>query len=251
MISDSEQLLSYPFKLFWALFHLCFLGFFFFFLIACCVTWNRTMTHKLILESWWGNCIAKNNPHPQYPTSKSSYVTFKLNSKIVSNFHVNFKTVKFISTSRSHRLWIIQHLFNNYCLKKSSQVLVKTRALLQKPFTICDPASKKKKSRIAKFCVMAKNRWSGSACVIFRFWYLLKEQSFFCIILKFGSIKRIISRGFCCFSRPIFLWSDQGGTVPPWSDIHVVAIRACVLSFPYKLDYLAYFEPLQLLKLAS
>ena len=68
--------------------------------------------------------------------------------------------------------------------------------------------TKPTKSRMAQFCVMARNRWSGSAWVIFRFWYILKEQSFFYIILKFGSIKRIISRGFCCFSRPIFLRSD-------------------------------------------
>ena len=63
-------------------------------------------------------------------------------------------------------------------------------------------------SRTAQFCVMARNRWSGSAWVNFWFWYILKEQSFFYIILKFGSIKHIISRVFCCFSRPMFLWSD-------------------------------------------
>ena len=68
--------------------------------------------------------------------------------------------------------------------------------------------TKPTKSRMAQFCVMARNRWSGSAWVIFWFWYILKEQSFFYIILKFGSIKRIISRVFCCFSRPIFLRSD-------------------------------------------
>ena len=67
---------------------------------------------------------------------------------------------------------------------------------------------KTNKKCMAQFCVMARNRWSGSAWVIFRFWYILKEQSFFYIILKFGSIKRIISRVFCCFSRPIFLRSD-------------------------------------------
>ena len=68
--------------------------------------------------------------------------------------------------------------------------------------------TKPTKSRMAQFCVMARNRWSGSAWVIFRFWYILKEQSFFYIILKFGSIKRIISRGFCRFSRTIFLRPD-------------------------------------------
>ena len=68
--------------------------------------------------------------------------------------------------------------------------------------------TKPTKSRMAQFCVMARNRWSGSAWVIFRFWNILKEQSFFYIILKFRSIKRIISRVFCCFSRPIFLRSD-------------------------------------------
>ena len=68
--------------------------------------------------------------------------------------------------------------------------------------------TKPTKSRMAQFCVMARNRWSGSAWVIFRFWYILKEQSFFYTILKFGSIKRIISRVFCCFSRPVFLRSD-------------------------------------------
>ena len=67
---------------------------------------------------------------------------------------------------------------------------------------------KTNKSCMAQFCVMARNRWSGSAWVIFRFWDILKEQFFFYIILKFGSIKRIISRVFCCFSRPIFLRSD-------------------------------------------
>ena len=46
--------------------------------------------------------------------------------------------------------------------------------------------TKPTKSRIAQFYVMAKNRWSGSACVIFRFWYILKEQSFY--INKFGSL---------------------------------------------------------------
>ena len=69
--------------------------------------------------------------------------------------------------------------------------------------------TKPTKSRIAQFCVMAQNRWSGSAGVSFRFWYILKEQSLFYILLKFGSIKRIISRFFCCFSRPIFLRSDH------------------------------------------
>ena len=64
------------------------------------------------------------------------------------------------------------------------------------------------KSRMAQFCVMTRNMWSGSAWVIFRFWYNLKEQSFFYIILKFGSIKHVISRFFWCFSRPIFLRSD-------------------------------------------
>ena len=69
--------------------------------------------------------------------------------------------------------------------------------------------TKPTKSCIAQFCVMARNRWSGSAWIIFRFWYILKEQSFFYIILKFGSIKHIISKVFfCCFSRPIFLRSD-------------------------------------------
>ena len=72
-----------------------------------------------------------------------------------------------------------------------------------------DPASQNQpKSRMAQFCVMARNRWSGSAWVIFIFWNILKEQSFFYIILRFRSIKRIISRVFCCFSRPIFLRSD-------------------------------------------
>ena len=84
--------------------------------------------------------------------------------------------------------------------------------------------TKPTKSRMTQFCVMARNRWSGSAWVIFRFWYILlllayetccyttsrrcrsKEQSFF--YSNPGSIKRIISRVVCCFSRPIFLWSD-------------------------------------------
>ena len=99
--------------------------------------------------------------------------------------------------------------------------------------------TKPTKSRIAQFCVMAKNKWSGSAWVIFRFWYILNEQSFY-IILKFGSIKCIISRCFCRFLDQYF-----------YSLMMVVAIIACVLSFPYKRDYHAYFEPLQLLKGAS
>ena len=93
--------------------------------------------------------------------------------------------------------------------------------------------TKPTKSCMAQFCVMARNRWSGSAWVIFRFWYILKEQSFFYIILKFGSIKRIISRVFCWFSRPIFLRSDG-------SCDH----NTCPIISLYKLDYLAYFEPL-------
>ena len=102
--------------------------------------------------------------------------------------------------------------------------------------------TKPTKSRIAQFCVMAKNKWSGSAWVIFRFWYILNEQSFY-IILKFGSIKCIISRCFCRFLDHV----DQYF----YSLMMVVAIIACVLSFPYKRDYHAYFEPLQLLKGAS
>ena len=58
-------------------------------------------------------------------------------------------------------------------------------------WTKCDPAiTKPTKSRIAKFYATAKNRWSGSTWVVFRFWYILKEQSFFYIILKFGSEKK-------------------------------------------------------------
>ena len=68
--------------------------------------------------------------------------------------------------------------------------------------------TKQIESRIAQFCAMAKNMWSGSALVMFIFWYILKEQSFFYIIMKFGSITRIISSFFWCFSRPIFLRSD-------------------------------------------
>ena len=80
------------------------------------------------------------------------------------------------------------------------------------PYTICEHMwpciTKPTKSRMAQFCVMARNSWSGSSWVIFRFWFILKEQFFFYIILTFGSIQRIISKGFCCFSRPIFLRSD-------------------------------------------
>ena len=47
--------------------------------------------------------------------------------------------------------------------------------------------TKPTKSRTAQFYAVAKNRWSRSACVIFRFWYILKEQPFY-IILKFGTI---------------------------------------------------------------
>ena len=78
------------------------------------------------------------------------------------------------------------------------------------------------KSRIAQFCTMDKNVWSWSAWVIFRFWYILKEQSFY-IILKFGSIKQIISSGFCYFSRSMCF------------GLKLVAIIACILSFPYNL----------------
>ena len=49
---------------------------------------------------------------------------------------------------------------------------------------------------IAQFWAMAKNRWSGSAWVICRFWYVLNEQSFIYILLKFGSITRSISSVF-------------------------------------------------------
>ena len=59
------------------------------------------------------------------------------------------------------------------------------------------------------------------------FWNILKEQPFFYILLKVGSIKRIIgSSGFCYLSGLMF-----------------VAIIACVLLFPCNLDYLANFEP--------
>ena len=61
--------------------------------------------------------------------------------------------------------------------------------------------------------------------------YILKEQSFFYIILKCGNIKQIIGSGFCCFSRSLFF------------GLMLVAIIACVLSFLYSLDYIAYFEP--------
>ena len=97
----------------------------------------------------------------------------------------------------------------------------------------------KTKSCTAQFCAMAKNMWSGSACVIFRFRYILKEQFFFYIILKFGSIKCIISSCSCCFSKPMFF------------SLIVFAIVACVLSLPYNHDYLAHFESQQLLNGAS
>ena len=105
-------------------------------------------------------------------------------------------------------------------------------ALLWRHMHMWPCITKPTKSCMAQFCVMTRNRWSGSAWVIFRFWYILKEQSFFYISLKFGSIKRIISKVFCYFSRPIFLPSV------------VAMIITLVLSFPYKLDYRAYFEPL-------
>ena len=94
-------------------------------------------------------------------------------------------------------------------------------------------------SLTAQFYAMAKNMSSGSACVILRFLYILKEQFFFYIILKFGSIKRIISSGFCCFSKAVFF------------GLILFAIIACVLWFPYNLDYLAHFELQQLLNGAS
>ena len=65
--------------------------------------------------------------------------------------------------------------------------------------------TKPTKSRTAQFYATARNR---SACVIFRFQFILKNQSFFYILLKFGNIKRIISSGFCCFSTPMFFRSD-------------------------------------------
>ena len=80
---------------------------------------------------------------------------------------------------------------------------------------------------------MAKNR-SGSAWVIFIFWYILKEQSFFYILLKLGCIKRIISRFFAVFLDQYF-----------YGQMLVAIIIAVVLSFPYKFDYIAYFEPLK------
>ena len=72
----------------------------------------------------------------------------------------------------------------------------------------------------------------------FRFWYILKEQSFY-ITLKFGSMKCIISSGFRCFTKPMFF------------GLILFAILACVLSFPYNLDFVARFECQQLLDGAS
>ena len=99
-------------------------------------------------------------------------------------------------------------LWNNIPEKiKTSKTIDQFKAALKTHY-LWPCITKPTKSRMAQFCVMARNRWSWSAWVIFRFWYILKEQSFFYIILKFGSIKRIISRGFCRFSRTIFLRPD-------------------------------------------
>ena len=74
---------------------------------------------------------------------------------------------------------------------------------------ICDPASQnQEKVAWPSFVLWLEIFDQGSAWVIFQFLYILKEQSFFYIIPKFGSIKRIISRVLCNFSRPIFLRSD-------------------------------------------
>ena len=112
-------------------------------------------------------------------------------------------TVRHLKKIKSIILW-------EYKCDPASQNHQKTAiyGFLVNPIDMWPCITKPTKSRMAQFCVMARNRWSGSAWVIFRFWYILKEQSFFYIILKFGSIKRIISRVICCFSRPIFLWSD-------------------------------------------
>ena len=136
----------------------------------------------------------------------------------------------FHTTGLTHQLTLLQTSWMRF-LRKYIHFFVSWR--YSGTFYLWPCITKPTKSRMAQFCVMARNRWSGSAWVIFRFWYILKEESFFYIILKFGSIKRIISRVVCCFSRPIFVWSDG-----------IVAIIALVLSFPYELDYLAYFEPL-------
>ena len=50
--------------------------------------------------------------------------------------------------------------------------------------------------------------------------HFLKEQSFISTC-----------SGFCCLSKSIFF------------GLMLVVIAACVLSFPYNLDFLAYFEP--------
>ena len=91
--------------------------------------------------------------------------------------------------------------------------------------------TKPTKSRIAQFCVMARKMRSGSAWVIFRFWYILKEQSFY-IILKFGRMERIISRVFCCFSRPIFLRSDGSGD---HSTCHIISLQTWLSSLLWTL----------------
>ena len=100
--------------------------------------------------------------------------------------------------------------------------------------TKCDPASQnQQKVAWPSFVLWLEIGDQGQHGYFLDLYIILKGQSFFYIILKFGSIKRIISGVFCCFSRPIFLRS--GGSCN-----HI----ALVLSFSYKLEYLAYFEAL-------
>ena len=106
------------------------------------------------------------------------------------------------------RNYVYSDIFQNRAMLLSVSAKKKHENFQNYIYNMWPCITKPTKSRMAQFCVMARNRWSGSAWVIFRFWYILKEGSFFYIILKFGSIKRIISRVVCCFSRPIFLWSD-------------------------------------------
>ena len=84
--------------------------------------------------------------------------------------------------------------------------------------------TKPTKGRTAQLYAMARNRWSGSACVIFSFWYkkyILKEQSSY-IILKFRSIKRIIQG--CRFSD----FCRNSDFLRP-SDFFFFFSRACIV----------------------
>ena len=97
-----------------------------------------------------------------------------------------------------------REILENVCIKTAFACLLNDISMLHMWPCITKPT----KSRIAQFCVMAKNRWSGSAKVIFIFYIFWKSNPHSTYSWSLEAIKRIISRVFAVFSRPIFLRSD-------------------------------------------